>query len=327
LAAAGSIFALGTSAARLDHSRGDFVRRPERQHRLVSSRLALVALVLTLWANPKSASAADLASPQAWRWNPAWSDAGVWDYALSAMGFSALGVEVIFLQPRRPPLHWNETILFDEAVRSALNGSTPAVRTDAENASWALFGIELGYPVVVDLPYVWLRYGRQVAWDLFWEDAMVLSLTGAVDLALRDSIGRARPRTSDCLAQGQNDCLVDTESTRSFPGGHFAQTTAAATLTCLQHLSLGLYGGPWDAVTCGVALTGDAAVGVLRIVSDNHWATDVVAGGAIGAAFGVGLPILVHRVRWNSRATGRLVPIVLPIVLANGAELRVVGTL
>ena len=297
------------------------------QHRLGVRTLTCVALVLTLCVRLPAALAADPASPKEWRWDPAWSDAGVWDYTLSAVGFSALGLEVEFFQPYRPPLHWTPPILFDDPVRSALRGSTQAVRANAEALSWALFGLELGYPVLVDLPYAWARHGKQVAWNLLWQDAMVLTLTGAADLALRDAIGRARPRTTDCLAQGRDDCLDDPESTRSFPGGHFAETTAAATLTCVQHLSLGLYGAPWDAVTCAATLSADAAVGVLRLVSDNHWATDVIAGGALGAAIGVGLPILVHRVRWTGGATARLMPIIFPIIVPNGAELAVAGAL
>ena len=37
------------------------------------------------------------------------------------------------------------------------------------------------------------------------------------------------------------------------------------------------------------------ATGYLRIAADRHWATDVATGWAVGAAFGVGVPWLLHR--------------------------------
>jgi len=277
------------------------------------------------------ARADDLAANRQLRWDPEWSHAGAADYVLGGLGLGVLGAEAIWLEPEQPTSHWKEPILFDQAVRDVLRGSTAEVRDAATAVSWVMLGANVAYPIVVDVPYAWSRYGRQLAWDLFWQDAVALSLVSAADLAVRDLVGRARPVVSDCLAAGGStaQCLGDnTEATRAFPGGHVAIATAGATLTCTQHLSMHLYGAPWDAVTCGSAIGVDVTMGVLRIVTDNHWASDIIAGGMLGFAFGWGVPLLMHlHPLGGSRAhTGFLIAPV-PIVVDHGAGIGVTGLL
>ena len=195
------------------------------------------------------------------RWDPGWTHAGTADYVLTGAGLGVLAFELAYAQPRQPPLRWTGPILFDQAVRDALEGRTQAVRDEAATASRAILTVDLAYPVVVDVPYAWTQFGSRTAWDLLWQDATALSLATATDMGLRDLVGRARPETSDCLAAGGSTghCLGSTEATRSFPGGHFTVATTSAVLVCTQHLALRLYGAPWDAVACGAALTMDAA--------------------------------------------------------------------
>jgi len=286
--------------------------------------LTLVAVVAALMALSSAARADDptLAGPL--RWDPAWSHAGPADYALTVFGAADVAVYVPLLQPRQPPLVWTRPILFDDDVRNWLRASSPAARANAGLASWVLFGAVVAYPVL-DVPYAWARYGRKVAWDLFWQDATALSLATAFDLNLRDVIGRARPPESACLTAGGSTitCLgTSSEATRSFPGGHVLIVTTAATLTCTQHLTLHLYGGPWDAVACGTAIAADAAVGTLRIVSDDHWASDILSGWALGVAFGWGIPVLMHLHGHSSDATDpglHLAPVAIPVSHGGGA--------
>src|SRR5439155_21601729 len=102
---------------------------------------------------------------------------------------------------------------------------------------------------------------------------------------------------------------------------------AAAGLVCNYHLSFGLYGriGDWSAciLATGTALT----VGYLRIVSDEHWPTDVFIGGAIGVLSGYVLPQLMHfhlRGRDSGRARG-VAMMAAPMEVAGGGGLQVVG--
>lgn len=54
---------------------------------------------------------------------------------------------------------------------------------------------------------------------------------------------------------------------------------------CIQHSRLELYGKA-DSVVCPLAIAAAAGTGILRIVSNKHWATDVLAGAALGTAVG-----------------------------------------
>ena len=276
-----------------------------------------------------SARADDLRPDRPLRWDPDWSHAGVADYVGSGFGFGVLGAEAIWLQPEQPSLHWTAPILFDQDVRDVLRGSTAEVRDDATVVSWVLLGVNTAYPVAVDVPYAWSRYGRQLAWDLFWQDAVALSLVSATDLAVRDLVGRARPPVADCLAGGGSNasCMgKDTEAARAFPGGHVAIATTGATLTCTQHLAMHLYGAPWDAVTCGSAIGVDVTMGVLRIVTDNHWASDIVAGSVLGFAFGWGIPVLMHlHPIGGSRSDTGILLAPVPIAVDHGAGIGVTG--
>jgi membrane-associated phospholipid phosphatase len=292
-------------------------------------RLFLAIVLVALGLLLPGAARADEATAPSLHWDPAWTHAGPADYALTGIGLAGVGLEVAFLQSKQPPLRWTGPILFDDAVRDVLRGSTPEVRATATTASWIALGVVTAYPLLVDVPYAGLRYKPAVAWDLFWQDTTALSLATAADMGLRDLVGRARPPVSDCLAAGgsTSQCLGDnTEATRAFPGGHMVVATTGAVLVCTQHLSLELYGAPWDAVACGAAIAADAAVGTLRIVTDNHWASDVVAGSALGFAFGWGVPFAMHlHGHAGSPDTPQAVVVPFPIALDHGAGLGFQG--
>jgi len=252
----------------------------------------LCALSTVSWA----ARADEPPSRPPLRWDPAWTHASAWDYSLTGIGLGTLGLETLLLQNRSETPRWIGPILFDTAVRNALRGSTESARNNAVLPSWVLWFALVGYPLVVDVPHAWVRYGKDVAWDLFWQDATALSLSGAVDFALRDSVARLRPWNTDCLNQGGADatCLNGPEATRSFPSGHVSETSTATALICTQHLQMHLYGTPWDGVTCTSAIVADVATAYLRVVADDHWATDILGGAVLGVAFGWGVPYVMH---------------------------------
>jgi membrane-associated phospholipid phosphatase len=263
------------------------------------------------------------------RWDPAWTHANAWDYSLAGVGAFTLGAEAILLQGRSEPPRWIGPILFDTQLRSIFRMSTVAERANAADVSWVLWFALVGYPLVVDIPHAWVRYGKQVAWDLFWQDATALSLSAAFDFALRDTVARVRPYNTDCLAQGGNNCNTGPEWTRSFPSGHVSETTTATALICTQHLTMHLYGAPWDGVTCASAVTADATVAVLRMMADDHWATDILGGAALGFAFGWGVPVLMHLHGHTTPApaTGSMPMLVapVPITFIHGGGLGVTG--
>lgn len=262
-------------------------------------------------------------------WDPAWGHSNAWDYTVGGVAATAFTVELAALQGTQAPLRWTNPILFDADVRSALRISDQGTRDAVDLATWGLLTAQIAYPVVVDAPYAWARYGFWLARDLFWQDAATLFLAGALDFALRDVAGRARPYVYECLHDGGSEatCVTNPESVRSFPGGHVLTATAASVLTCTQHLYVHLYGGSWDAILCAMTLASDAAVSVMRIAVDSHWATDEIAGIAIGALIGWGVPYVMHFHR-HTRGSARPPPVLVmpaPVGYEGGGGLGVVG--
>ncbi len=293
-------------------------------------RLCCVALLFALLCSPRTARAdepATDASPIPLHWDPAWTHSNPWDYSLSGAGATALVLETVLLQSKQAPARFSGPILFDSAARSFFRARSPEDRLTAADWSWLFWSLDVTYPLVTDVPYAWARYGPGVASDLFWQDATALTLASSIDMALRDTVGRVRPQDSDCLAAGGGSACLNPESVRSFPSGHFVETTTGASLICTQHLYMRLYGSPLDGVTCATAIFFAATVGVLRMVADDHWATDIVASGAMGALFGWGVPYIMHLHGHAPRATVGKSMMVLPtpIVVSHGAGVGLTG--
>jgi len=118
-----------------------------------------------------------------------------------------------------------------------------------------------------------------------------------------DTIGRARPSYQDCQKNFSPEMGCSTSPFASFPSGHINEAFTAAGLSCAHHIFAHVYGSRVaDAFAC--ARDGALAVteGVLRIMGDRHYATDVLVGGAIGFTFGFGMTSVLHYVKWNRRS-------------------------
>ena len=114
-------------------------------------------------------------------------------------------------------------------------------------------------------------------------------LTGAgVQYVLKFLSGRQRPYVTDSVHteadpvfHGPFAKLRDAEGNRyngSFPSGHTTVAFAAATVFALEYRDK-----PWVPVFC---YTAASLIGLSRITENRHWATDVIAGGAVGYLVG-----------------------------------------
>jgi len=134
----------------------------------------------------------------------------------------------------------------------------------------------------------------------FWADGLVLLEVGllAADLngLSKDAVARRRPYASE-LATGSG--------TRSFYSGHtsfaFSLAVGAGTLSTLR----GYPSAPWVWASGMVLASG---VAYLRVAGDAHWATDVIAGAAIGGLVGFAVPWFFHRVPRNRLRGLEVVP-------------------
>jgi membrane-associated phospholipid phosphatase len=229
------------------------------------------------------------------------------EYAVTGVtGVVALS-EYFFVRPQSQP-HWSGGILFDDAVRDALRARSPsALRT-----VWALSDVVGVSGVVltvgIDSMLVPVLRGHvDVAWQLTWFDLEAYSLGSIVTFTLYDTVGRARPSYADCQRDPRFDDSCNVSPTASFPSGHVAEAFISAGLSCANHAYVPLYGSRLaDILACARDLTLASADGVLRIVGDRHYVTDVLAGGAIGFAFGYGLPVLLHYASGSHARVARL---------------------
>ena len=124
-----------------------------------------------------------------------------------------------------------------------------------------------------------------------------LGVTLALQSLAKMIASRERPYGRTCggqLPESNRDC--DSSSRyESFFSGHTAQSFAAAGLICSHHLNLELYGGGWaDVVPCAAGFSVASGVGLLRIMGDKHYLSDVMLGAAVGTLTGLGLPWLLH---------------------------------
>lgn len=82
----------------------------------------------------------------------------------------------------------------------------------------------------------------------------------------------------------------------SFPSGHTAQAFAAATFMAREYG----YKSIWYSIGAYTVATG---VGVMRVMNNRHWMSDVLAGAGIGI-LSTNLAYLTHQYRWGKKNTG-----------------------
>jgi membrane-associated phospholipid phosphatase len=112
-----------------------------------------------------------------------------------------------------------------------------------------------------------------------------LAYSQLVVQAIKFSVGRARPE----VAFGRT-AFTSTDDNTSFVSGHSAMTFALAVgAGMVAHQRHARY----EKWIWGAGLTLAATTAYLRIGADKHYASDVVAGGAIGVAAGIVIPGLV----------------------------------
>jgi membrane-associated phospholipid phosphatase len=209
-------------------------------------------------------------------------------------------------------------ILLDEVTRDVLVAGSADTRDTVATVSDYLWHSTQYFPVLDSLitPLVSDRGNLDVAMQMTLINWQVQGVAFLITRATHRVIGRSRPVRVGCADDETYDpiCAEDPRigATASFLSGHTSMAFAGAALTCSHHISLPLYGGnAADAGICALTLVSASTIGVLRIVSDRHWWTDVMAGAGVGLATGFGLPFLLHYTH-RTPSTVTLLPMVGP---------------
>lgn len=239
---------------------------------------------------PPGVDAKGETAPQGDRWR--WRRAGGMEYAVVSV--AAIGTAYFEHENGRPTeADWTSRNEFDEEIRSALRLKSRGARDATDIAGHAIMGLMIAAPVLDSLATLGIRDGR---WDDLWQTEMVnleaFTFTSLVSSVTQNLLARERPFVRDCRAGG--DCESNLEN-RGFPSGHVAFAFTGAGLVCNHHRYQSLYNNPAaDRAACATGIGLAVADGVLRLVADRHYATDVAAGTVLGLFSGFVLPRLLH---------------------------------
>jgi hypothetical protein len=250
-------------------------------------------------------------------WSRTYRKVGALDYVLTGVGATASVVTRVVGPPHDGP---SGGVWFDEEVRDALRAPDYRGRLFAGDMSDVLLGVASSYGLFLD-PLVnatWLRASPEVGKQIFWINAEVIAFTLGAQQATANGLGRERPYGRTC-GTGELDehthLCAGNDRYRSYFSGHTSVPFSVAAATCVNHLYLPLSGGrAW--IPCSLGFATAAASGILRIVSDNHYATDVMTGVVVGTGVGLMVPLLHYAARVPTPAVslGSLEILFLPLV-------------
>jgi membrane-associated phospholipid phosphatase len=239
-------------------------------------------------AEPTGRAAA--AQGKGWRWRRA---SGA-EYAgiLIATG-GALYIEKEYGKPAEA--NWKGHNGVDESVRNLLRLRSRSGRDTAHAVGDALMSLMIAAPVIDTFATLGVRDSR---WDALWQTSVInldsFAFTSFFSSLLQNVIKREKPFVRNCTASG----CEDDEPNRSMPSGHVAFAFTGAGLLCNHHEYQSLYGDPTaDQAVCTAGIVIAAADGIVRIMADRHYFTDVAAGTVLGLFSGFVLPRLLHYYR------------------------------
>lgn len=222
-----------------------------------------------------------------WRWRRA----GGTEYTVTAVAALATAYFELENDKATDP-DWSSRNEFDEEIRSAVRLESRGARDVTDIAGHALIGLMIAAPVVDAFATLGIRDRN---WDALWQTEMVnleaFTFTSLVSSLTQNLLARERPFVRDCRGGACEDDLEN----RGFPSGHVAFAFTGAGLVCNHHKYQSLYNDPAaDRAVCATGIGLAAADGVLRLVADRHYATDVAAGTVLGLFSGFVLPRLLH---------------------------------
>jgi membrane-associated phospholipid phosphatase len=237
-----------------------------------------------------------------------WADVTV----TAGLGTAWLLSEAVFKKDLAPAqCRWCGQNSVDNTIRSWF---VPANSITYDGIKWA--DTASGVTAYILAPLVALGYDALVAASFKgWLQDFVIILEAVMAGMVTDQIvkfaaGRERPFVSSLTPAEKTMTRDPSDNNLSFYSGHATFSAAfafgAGTLALIRG-----YKYPW--LVWLVGCTVSAATSLLRMAADKHYFTDVLMGTAMGAVFGVGLPLLFHR--------AKKLPVE-PVVTPGGVALR-----
>jgi len=243
----------------------------------------------------------DAPPPLVWKWQR-FSTA---DYFIAGAG-GAITLAAAIVRPRMQH-SLGGGLWFDESVRNALRADTLPNRYIFRDASDVGLSLMVTWPFAADALTAawWYRGSREVAQEMALIDLQTLAITGAVQGVTNVLVSRERPYGRNCGSEQLPADAIDCANSghyRSFFSGHSSFSFTSAALICTHHFKHELLGAPWDALSCAGGYAVATTTATFRVVSDVHYATDIITGALMGTLVGYGVPLL-HYSRRASPAT------------------------
>jgi len=261
---------------------------------------------------PSSAPSSAQPSALAWRWGR-FSAA---DYVVTGTG-AGITLAAAIIRPRAQH-SLSGGVWFDENVRGAVRPSSLSTRYIFRDISDVGVSFAVTWPFIADALTIawWYRGSRRVAQEMSLINLETLAVAGAIQGATNVLVSRERPYGRNCGTSQLPSDALDCEGSvhyRSFFSGHSAFSFTGAALVCIHHFKNELLGPPWDALSCAGGYTVATTTAAFRVVSDVHYASDVLTGALVGTLVGYGVPLLHYRENEagsarSSRLQLRLVP-------------------
>lgn len=214
----------------------------------------------------------------------------------AALAALTLANVVLLEQPPPKEAHWRGGILLDENIRGSLRMDSKGGRKFAALTSDILVLSLISYPLVADAVWdSWLdKNNADNASQLSLIATQAFLVTGVLRQLSQLAVGRERPFQQECAADPDYDGDCGQPASRSsFFSGHSAFAFTGAGLICSAHEHLNLKGGM---APCYVALGLAGGVAVARVAADKHYASDTIAGAAVGLLSGYFLPNWINYV-------------------------------
>lgn len=222
-----------------------------------------------------------------WRWRQ-----------LHPADYAGIGVATVIAVGDRfvaPPsdVRWGEGWAVDGGVREAVAFGGVDERFLARRMSDVTMGALIAWSVSDAAVATWGHGSGEAGFQMLGVMAAAFSFNSAATAFVKRAAGRERPIQEECNADPSFDpTCAERRPPRSFLSGHTSTAFTAAALICTHHHQLRLYGGAWDPIACVAASTAAGAVGWERMLADEHYLTDVIAGAALGTVSGAVLPHL-----------------------------------
>lgn len=199
-------------------------------------------------------------------------------------------------------------VLFDEDFRASVRLVDIDDQERARRVSDVfLLGTMLGVTAIDTIIAPLVNEDPDLAWQSSFAHVLALGITLSLGDVIKRVAERPRPFTRECEENPQRPGCTDSDSHHSFYSLHTGMAFTSAGFSCAMHLTRTLYDDPVaDGAACGGALAMAATTGLLRILSDRHYLTDVLVGGALGFLVGYLIPLALVPERRPARAGGEI---------------------